>query len=646
VGLLSAILGESDEPVPEVGNELVEKLILEVAAMSDNEELFLERIAELELAIEDTEWTRIGAGMSDGFQFNREALDKIIYTSRLYALKNPVIKRPVELQAFYVWAQGVSIHAEGAIDSVVQGFLRDPANRISFTGHDAKMDMEKRLRVDGNLFLRLFTNPSTGRVKVRKIPVEEVRAIVHNPDDRDEPWFYIRKFKRGEVEKKVAYPDWRYARQRKVDKASENGGDIIFQIQTSGVTGLPEDVVIEWDTPVMHRKTGGFGDMDFGIPETYAAIDWAKAYKSALEDYKKTVRSLATWAWKMKMGGGQAQLNAAAQMLGTTFGNPESGDQWNEQNPTPTKGAAFAYTGDMDMRAIDVSKAAVNPDGFRRLLLMAASAMGMPEIYYGAAEGSFATAKSMDRPTELQFLDRQGMHAEIFEDVITFAIEAAAAAPKNDKVKSLGYDETNGLMKLQTKDDEGKSVEVEIELDIDFPPILQVDVQSWMQALVGLLTLNGQALQTLNDGPTIYRMALTALGVDNVEEIIEIFYPKDGSDPKNKEIKTYEPPVTPQDVEDDLQKQLEDNKAKAEKSAQDKADAAARFAGGPLGNQPNNQGPAGAGKAPQGRGGQAAAAPPGAREAELLDDDDYRKELITALTQLRSEALAAVAQMT
>jgi hypothetical protein len=343
----------------------------------------------------------------------------------------------------------------------------------------------------------------------------------------------------------------------------------------------------------------------------------------------------------MKMGGGQAQLNAAAQQLGTTFGTMNGADQWAEDNPTPTKGAMFAYAGDTDMRAIDVSKAAVDPDGFRRLLLMAASAMGMPEIYYGAAEGNFATAKSMDRPTELQFLDRQGMWAEIYTDVITFAVEAAALAPKNDKVKSDGYDETNGLMKLTAG---GKAIDLDIE--VDFPPILQVDVQSWMQALVGLLTLNGQALQTLNDGPTIYRMALTALGVDNVEDIIEIFYPKDGSEPTNKEIKTYEAPVTPQDVEDDLQKQLEDNKAKAEKTAQDKADAAARFAGGPLGNQPNNQGPAGADKSPQGRGGQAAVAPPGAREAELLDDDDYRKELITALTQLRSEALAAVAQTT
>jgi hypothetical protein len=404
---------------------------------------------------------------------------------------------------------------------------------------------------------------------------------------------------------------------------------------------MPEDATIEWDTPVMHRKAGGFGDMDFGIPETYAAIDWARAYKSALEDYKKTISSLATWAWKMKRGGGTNQLNAAAAKLGTTFG---TNDSWTEENPTPVKGAAFAYTGDMDMRAIDVSKAAIDPDGFRRLLLMAASAMGMPEIYYGAAEGNFATAKSMDRPTELQFLDRQRMWAEVFTDVIGIAVEAAAMAPKNDMVKSDGYDETNGLMKLKAKDENGKISDIELEIDVDFPPILQVDVQAWMQALVTFTTQNGQAIQALQDGPTLYRMALTALGVDDVESIIELFYPKDGSEPTNQPIETYEAPPSP--AETQLEK---------EKSAQTELDkmkaASAMMAGqvgteppaGPLGKQPTNQGAAGGDKSVGSRSGPNAVAAKGARESEILDDPEFREELINTLTQLRREAIAAVA---
>jgi hypothetical protein len=611
--------------------------VAELAAMSANEEIFKERITELELALHDNDgsgaWDAI-FGDTEGFQFTRAFIDDLIHTSRLYYLKNPVIKRPVDLQAVYVWGQGVSIRAEGALNEIVQGFWADPANRRSFTGHDALMDSERRLRVEGNLFLRIFTNPATGRVKVRRIPVEEIRAIVFNPEDHDEPWFYLRKIKRtgGEPDKEVAYPDWRYARERKIEERADGGRPEGGGVRMSLLAEFP-DAVIEWDTPVMHRKTGGFGDMDFGVPETYAAIDWARAYKDALTDYKKTIKALATWAWKMKLGGGQAQLTAAATALGTTFG---TNDQWTETNPTPTAGSLMALLGENDLRAIDVSKAAVDPDGFRRLLLMSASAMGMPEIYYGAAEGNFATAKSMDRPTELQFLDRQALWADIITEVLSIAVEAAALAPGNKAVSSTGYDEINGQMKLRSGGEE-----VDLDIEVDFPPILQKDVQAYLQALTTFTTQNGQAIQAMNDGPTLYRLALTALGVDNVEEVVEIFYPSDGGESEAKPIETYEPPLSPEDVQEDLQKQLEDNKAKAEQQAQAKADAAQRMAGGPLGNQPRAQGPAGGDKEPQGRGGANATA----RESDI-DEAQARVDFMRSLIEMRQELAASAATQT
>jgi len=624
VGILSALRGD-DGSAEKPAEVVLEKAVLEIAALSANEEIFQERIAELELALEDREWTKM-AGGNEEFQFTRTGLDDIIHMSRLYYLKNPVIKRPVDLQAVYVWGQGVSIHAEGAVDEVVQGFLADPSNRRSFCGHDALMDSERRMRVEGNLFLRFFINPTSGRVQVRRLPVEEIRAVIFNPEDHDEPWFYLRAIKRkGQKDKFVAYPDWRYARMRKLEKDEARGAGISMDALADY-----EDAVIEWETPVMHRKVGGFGDMDFGVPETYAAIDWARAYKSALEDYKKTVKSLATWAWKMKMGGGQTQLNAAAAALGTTFGTTNGTDQWTEENPTPTAGSLMGLLGDNDLRAIDVSKAAVDPDGFRRLLLMAASAMGMPEIYYGAAEGSFATAKSMDRPTELQFRDRQALWSEILIEVLTIAVEAAATAPKNGTLSSAGYDDITGLMKLRAG---GK--DIELEIDVDFPPILQKDPQEYLQALTTFTTQNGQAVQALNDGPTLYRMALTALGVDNVEEVIDKFYPKDGGEPETQPIVTYEAPKSPAEVE----LENEDNaKLELDKIAAQKA----MLAQGPLGNQPTAQGPAGAGnKAPVGRGGANAVAPPAARESESdIDEAQARIEFMRSLMEMRREVAA------
>jgi len=625
---MSSLLGGNGNGREPSAEPSLEHLVLEVAAMSANEEIFKERITELELALHDDDgsgaWNAI-FGDTAGFQFTRPFLDELIHQSRLYYLKNPVIKRPVDLQAVYVWGQGFSLRAEGAVNEVINAFWADPANRRSFTSHDALMDSERRLRVEGNLFLRFFTTPNTGRVQIRRIPVEEVRAVVFNPEDHDEPWFYYRviKGRDGEQDREYLYPDWRYARERKIEERAAGDRPATIDVRMDTLAKYP-DAVIDWSTPVMHRKTGGFGDMDFGVPETYAAIDWARAYKTALEDYRKTVKSLAKWAWKLKMGGGNTQLQAAAAALGTTYGVDGS---TGETNPAPVAGSLMALLGENDIRAIDVSKAAVDPDGFRRLLLMAASAMGMPEIYYGAAEGNFATAKSMDRPTELQFLDRQALWADVITEVLSIAVEAVALAPGNSRLSSAGYDDLTGAMKLRAG-----SKDIALLIDVDFPPILQKDVQSYLQALTTFTTQNGQAIQAMNDGPTLYRLALTALGVDNVEEIVKVFYPDEG-EPQNRPIETYEPPLSPEDVQEDLQKQLDANKEKAEAQAQ----ALAQRAAGPVGNQPTNQGPVGGDKNPTGRGG------PNATARESLEDEErqIRIEFMNMLMEMRREAVAS-----
>jgi len=621
VGVLATIFGGNGAALEAAeADDTLKRLVLEVAAMSDNEEIYQERIAELEFAIEDADWTQLG-GMESGFQFNRAALDKIIHLSRLYYLKNPSIKRPVDLQAVYVWAQGVSIFSnEEAVDDVIQAFLDDPSNRRSLSSNDALMDQERRLRVDGNLFYRFFTNPTSGRVQVRKLPVDEMRAVYCNPEDHDEPWFYIRKFRKSGQDVTVAYPDWRYARARKVEDSSD---------PFAGRSGVRMDVladypdaVIEWDTPVMHRKTGGFGDMDFGVPETYASIDWARAYKELLESYKKVINSLARWAWKMKAAGGQAQLNAAASALGTTFGT--TSDDLIETNAAPVAGSIWGYTGDSDMRPVDVSKAYVDPDGFRRVLLMVAAGMGMPEVYYGAAEGTFATAKAMDRPTELSFLARQAMWAEVLSDMILIAVEAAARAPQYSGISSAGYDD-RGLMKLRAGGEE-----VDLDIEIDFPPILERDTQAFLQALTTFTTQNGQAVQCLNDGPTLYRIALTALGVDNVEEIIEIFYPKDGSEPTAQPIQTYEPPLSPEDVQDELADKL----AKAEEEPEDEEPEAA----GPTGKQPTTQGAAGRDNgSKRSRGGPNAPSRADSHESEVSEEAQARIQFMQTLIEMRDE---------
>ena len=80
-----------------------------MAALNENEFL-TERLAELELAVEDQGWIRID-GMSGDNDFSRDHVRKIGYLARINYLKNPLINRGVNVQTHYVFGQGVSIRA-------------------------------------------------------------------------------------------------------------------------------------------------------------------------------------------------------------------------------------------------------------------------------------------------------------------------------------------------------------------------------------------------------------------------------------------------------------------------------------------------------------------------------------------------------
>lgn len=110
-------------------------------------ELLQERFAELELALEDTGWMR--QSLAGSREFSRDGLTKLIRIARLSYLKNPLIHNGVEVQANYVWGQGVSITAKAApVNDVIQAFLDDRKNAQEMTGHAARLNKERQLQVE------------------------------------------------------------------------------------------------------------------------------------------------------------------------------------------------------------------------------------------------------------------------------------------------------------------------------------------------------------------------------------------------------------------------------------------------------------------------------------------------------------------
>ncbi len=468
------------------------------------------RIAELEGILSSGDWRLLTSQAEE--EFSREGLRQITEMARIMYLKNPLINRGVSVKRFYVWGQGVSVQtANSDLHDVLQAFDDDAKNVVALTSHPARMNAEVELQTDGNLFVVFFVNQTTGRVRVRLVPFGEIADVVSNPEDQREPWYYLRRWTerkvtaggaREFVNRSAWYPDWRY---NPTTKPTE-------------VDGQP----VRWESPIYHVRVGGFSNWTFGISEIYDTIDWAVAYKEFLEDWASIVRAYRRFAFQLTTPGGRRGISAAKSKLETTFGS--GGGLGTETNPAPVVGSTFIGGEGTSLTPVRTSGATVSAEDGRRLLLMVAASTGLPETFFGdASVGSLATAKSLDRPTELAMLDRQtlwaGVLGNIYEYVLLWAVKA-----NNGPLRGLGRVE-------RTVEDGAIEERVVWNADIDpavmvtFPPLVVDDVKGRVDALVSAATLDGKALAGTMDLPTLARLLLVALGEKDVDDVVERLFP-------------------------------------------------------------------------------------------------------------------------
>lgn len=468
-----------------------------------NNELLQERIAELELALDDAGYERIGDSNFDK-QFTKASIDKIAAMARVYWLKNPLIKRAVATQANYVFGQGVDVvAADEDVQTVVDAFMEDSKNRTELTGEQAMLTKETELQVTSNLFFTFFTDPLNGATRVRTIPLSEITRIIYNPDDSKEPWYYYRQWQQPKEPgsqkyetHQAMYPDINYMPKGGLPKHF-NGIEVMAL------------------NPVYHVKTNCLSDMEYGVSEIYAAIDWAKAYKDFLEDWYTIVKSLSKFAWKATSKSGATGMAQAKQVLeGAINGgsNPMNSD-------LPGQAAQVWMSSDnFDLAPMPKSGATVAVDDGRRALLMVCAATGIYEHYFGdPSTGNLATAKAMEQPMLLMFQERQELWTDVFNTILGYVINQSALKPGG---------KLRGVMSFN---DYGESYvdmgDTDRSVDVKFPPILQEDVNERIDAIVKSVTLSGQTPANTIDLKTATTQMLTALGEDT--DIVDRLFPED-----------------------------------------------------------------------------------------------------------------------
>ena len=490
----------------------------EYGELRENHEWLKETISELQLQLEDEGWLPLsGYGLQ---QFNREALGKIAERSRVLYLKNPLIQRGANVKRLYVWGQGMSVKAKDPeINEVIQSFMDDRRNRLELTGHQGRMSKEVELQVDGNLFLVLFVNASTGYVRLASIPFSEIMDIKSNPEDAKDPWLYLREWTeksssmgKWDIEvampRKAYYRDWQY---------------------NPGLTARSVGNIEVRDGLIYHVKVGAFSDWIFGCSEHYAAQDWVKAYKEFLEDWATLTRAYARFAWRYSGAKSKAEISSVKSALDSTLGTSTS-----EMNPPPGVGSAAMLREGRNLEPIKTAGATVSAEDGRRLLLMVCATEGLPETFFGdVSVGTLATATSLDRPTELAMKDRQSLwkdiHNEIFEFVLLQAVKATSGPLKG--LATYRREKRDGQWEEWVEWNKG----VDSTVDIDFPPLIESDAKDAVSAIVSAATLDGDLPAGTIPQKALSRMVLRALGEDDVDGMLDELYPPEDEEGEPEE---------------------------------------------------------------------------------------------------------------
>lgn len=460
--------------------------------------------AERLLAAEDSGWSPLTGSSSE--LVTREQLRRGSRLARLMTIGDPLISRGVNLRVAYVFGQGVSIAAHEApdgdaaqdVDAVVQAFLED--NAETFTSAQAREDMERSFATDGNLFLALPTDPSTGRVRVRVIPTDEVHEVIANPEDAAEPWFYERTYTTTTLDLvgagrqavtrtqqvTVYYPDVTYRPSRR----------------PTTLNGHP----IEWDKPVVHghvnRPTSG---TPFGVPDTWAALPWARGYKEFLTDWAGLVKALSKFAFRMTAKNGSRAAQARARL---------------EAGPADGIGGTAITPEGQSFEAIGKSGATIDSGSGKPLAGMVAAALDVPVTMLLADPGSTgarAVAETLDRPLINTIRMRRDVHATLTRKILDYVIDRAVAAPSGPLRGLRQVDRFTGRESWLLTGGQDRGI------DIDWPSLEDVDVKTLVDALV-------QADGTGLIPPlVVLRMLLIALDVDNPDLVLESVTDDDGN---------------------------------------------------------------------------------------------------------------------
>lgn len=456
-----------------------------------------------DLEMDDRGWRALTTSIEQ--EFTPEGRVRVVEACRLMSIANPLLKRGLNTRIGYIWGQGVEITArvtgddgktdpdlQDAANQVVDQFVQ--TNQRSMTGMSAREELERALGTDGEVFLAGFTDIKAAQVRIRSVPQLEIRMIVTNPEDADEPWFYLREWTEQRLPREAQTMDARETTTRRLLYPA-----LGFDPAMAGLGFKPRvinGIEVQWDAPMVHLPVNRLDGWDRGIPDVYASVVWARLYQEYLIDWAGLTKALSKIAW-LATGDtkGRASNTAAKVRTSNTARRSEGGN--------PEAGGTAVMGPGQKLEAVSKSGATIDSSSGKPLAGMVAAGLGLPVTILLADPGSTgarAVAETLDLPTILEMGMRRLVWQSVYEAFLRHAFTTASMSAEGRALRG-----------------------VEPVLEFSWPPLAGLDPVKLVEGIVSASTT--ETIPEL----TIARLLLGALGVPNVDEILAEMTDEEGN---------------------------------------------------------------------------------------------------------------------
>ncbi|MBU1067436.1 hypothetical protein KKE60_06585 [Patescibacteria group bacterium] len=411
------------------------------------------------LAIEDAGWINLSGTTGDVISASERITN--LKLSRLYSAKDPLGKQSIRLWTDYTFGQGMTSHApkekgateESKTEEVRKSFWDSKDNQAVLSARGQRKSSDKLL-IDGEVFFAIFLG-SGGEAKIRWIDPLEITEIITDSDDIENVMYYQREW--TDAQSKTNKAIYRSTANIKGEPALNSLGGIVKQADDALIYHLTYNTITQRGNPLL-------------LP----ALTWIKYYTKFMASRIAVMLALAKFAWRTKVTGGQAAVDAIkaktnAQTIAA--GSTLLENLGSDTTPIKTEtGAQAAYQ-----------------DG-RQIKLMVAAAVGIPEQYFGDISiGNLATAKTVELPMMKMFQSYQKVWADTYKDIDEIVFT------HNNIAEDKQY------------------------VDRDFPAIAPEDVAAAATAFVQILTV----MPELASADDVKQIALMTLGVNDPAEVLD-----------------------------------------------------------------------------------------------------------------------------